>query len=262
MKYKAGDIRKLLEELAEETGTTVDHASFEDMYYKIVEKVKKPLFKENYLYKRIYDQVKDANENSEVRLNAHFIEQLVKYLSYNNYSQFLRVQADPIHSILGNCVDSWYSYVRCNSGEEYVLISPVDIFKDGKEVLMKLKGGERMFSGKLKYEGNCIYCLLESKQNKKLHLVLNVGFSKKPNVLQGVFSGISTSGEPIAGREVLIRQKEKFDALKNERISIHELIGSESEERNNIGKYFMESNGNILKARQASTFELNDLKKK
>jgi hypothetical protein len=106
-----------------------------------------------------------------------------------------------------------------------------------------------------------VYCLLESKQDKNLHLVFNVGHSKRPNVLQGVFSGMSTAGDPIAGREVLVRRKEKIFELKNSRQSISEMLKSKSEEEKIIGKYFKEVNQNILKGGKSSTYELTDLKK-
>jgi hypothetical protein len=217
-------------------------------------------FKEDYLYKRVHQELKKIKGgNSEIRLNANFIEHVVKYLSYSNYDQFKKLQLQPVYPALKNCLGNWYSYVRCNSGEEYILISPVRIYQEGREILMMLKGSERTFIGKLKFEGNCIYCLLESNQHKNLHLVLNYGFAKTPRVFQGVFSGMSTAGDPIAGREVLIWQEEKLNALKNYRRPISEMLKSKSQEEKAIGMYFKEKRQSILKGGKASTYELDDL---
>jgi hypothetical protein len=263
MRYKAGDIMRLLQEVAEKTDMTLDYASFGEIYSKMEDQMVKLPFKEEYLYKRVFLQLKKLKgDSTEIRLNAKCIEHVAKYLSYNNYDQFKKMQGQPIHPAMITCVGSWYSYVRCNSGEEYVLIAPVRIYEEGREIVMQLNGRDRTFTGKLKYEGNCIYCLLESKQDKNLHLVFNVGLTKKANVLQGIFSGISTAGDPIAGREVLVRQEGKLSLLKNARRSISELVESKREEEVLVGKYFRKAEQNILKGGKPSTFELDDLNDK
>jgi hypothetical protein len=100
---------------------------------------------------------------------------------------------------------------------------------------------------------------LQSGQNKNIHIVLKAGHSTEPQVLQGVFSGVSTAGDPIAGREIFIRQKLSYDKLTTERASIKDLIGSKSRESELIGKYFKNKEYNILKGGAASTFGLDDL---
>lgn len=262
MKYKAVDIMRLLQEVAMKAEMTLEYASFKEIYSKMEEELKALPFKEDYLYKRVYFEVRKMKKaTDEVRLNANYIEHIAKYLDYSNYDQFKKMQHQTFYADLEKCLGGWYSYVRCNSGQEYVLISPVRIFKEGREIFLFLKGKERAFTGRLKLEGNCIYCLLESKQDKNLHLVFKYGFASTPNVLQGVFSGMSTAGDPIAGREVLIRQKVKYNVLENHRRSIDEMINSRLEEENIIGMYFKDPLQNILKGGSASTFDLSDLKK-
>lgn len=258
MRYKAADIKKLLEEVALKSGMTLEYASFKEIYSKMEEALGDLPFKEDYLYKRVMPEIK--KQKKIISLNANYVEHLVKYLQFNNYDAFLK--AKPFHPVLENCVGNWYSYVRCNSGQDYVLISPVRIFQEGREINILLKGKVRTFAGKLKFEGSCLYCLLESNEDKNLHLVFNIGFAKIPNVLQGVFSGMSTAGNPIAGREVLIRQEEKFGALQNSRRPIAELVKSNKEIEKLIGLYFSSAERNILKAGMASTYELDDLEKK
>jgi len=253
----------LLEEVAKATDKTLGYASFDDIYSKMEEKMGELPFKERYLYKEVHQKLKKLKgANAVIDLNQNNIEHVVKFLGFSNYDQFKKMRSAPAHPILKECVGNWYSYVRCNSGEEYVLISPVKISEEGQEIHIELKGKERNFIGKLKFEGSCVYCLLESKQDKNLHLVFNVGHSKKPNVLQGVFSGMSTAGDPIAGREVLVRRKEKIFELKNFRRSIPEMLKSKLEEDKIIGMYFKEPAQNILKGGKSSTYELIDLMKK
>ena len=123
-----------------------------------------------------------------------------------------------------------------------------------------MKGPNRTFTGNLKYEGNCLCCHLVSQQDKDLHLVFYAGLEQNPRVIQGVFSGISSAGDPIAGREVLVRQDEKFNMLQNFRRPIQEMLESKSAEAQIIAMYFKNPEHNILKAGKASTFSIGDLK--
>ena len=262
MKYKAADIITLLNEIAREAGVTLQYASFGEIYSKIEEKIPDLPFSDRYLYKQVYQPLqKLQGKNDIIRLNSNNVEHLVKYLSYTNYDQFIKVQSQPVHPVLMDFENTnWYSYVRCNSGEEYVLVSPVRFIAEGREIFMHLKGPRRTFTGKLKFGGNCIYCDLESGQEKNLHLVFYTGFAKQPDVLQGVFSGMSTAGDPIAGREVLIRQPGKLSTLQNSRRPIGEMMSSKNEEEQAVGSYFKNPAQNILKAGKASTFGIDDLK--
>jgi hypothetical protein len=263
MRYNAADIMSLLGEVAKATDMTLGYASFKEIYSEMEDKMKKlPPFKERYLYKEVYQKLKKLKSaKAVIDLNQNNIEYVAKFLGFNNYDQFKKILTEPVHPILKKCLGNWYSYVRCNSGDEYVLISPVRITEKGREITMRLNGKQRIFEGVLKFEGNCIYCLLESKQDKNLHLVFNIGFVPEPQVLQGVFSGMSSAGDPIAGREILIRTEENFNKMENRRQSISEMLRSKSEEEKIIAKYFKEANQNILKGGKSSTYELTDLKK-
>ncbi|MEO5644261.1 MAG: hypothetical protein ABIQ40_04790 [Bacteroidia bacterium] len=261
MKYLASDIMKLLQEVAVKADMTLEYASFKEIYSKMEEELEALPFKEDYLYKRVYQEVKKMkDEYSEISLNSNYIEHIAKYLTYTNYDQFKKMQSQPFYSALENCLGAWYSYVRCNSGEEQILISPVLIFKEGREIFLQLKGPRRMFTGRLKLEGTCVYCLLESKEDKNLHLVFKFGSATKPDVLQGVFSGMSAAGDPIAGREILIRQKEKYGVLKNDRRPMKQMLESKLEDEKIIANYFKERMHCTLKGGRASTFKIDDLK--
>lgn len=51
-----------------------------------------------------------------------------------------------------------------------------------------------------------MFCHLDSDRNKKMLIILKGNVNKHSQVLQGVFSGISSTGDPIAGRELFIRE--------------------------------------------------------
>lgn len=260
------DIKRLLDEVSEETGLTLVHGNFAEIHEKLQEKYKSRTkkrtlpFSDEYLYRKLFARVKDGVEkDATINLNALNLDAIAQALEYRSYSDFIRMEGPEINPVLANCAGTWYSYVRCNSGQPYILRSAVIIYQEKKAMYMKLQGGLRLFQGQLKHDGNCIYCLLESKQEKKLHMVLRTGLSSRPDVLQGVFSGLSSGGDPIAGREVLIRQNEEYGKLSHTRVAISEFLLSEKEEENVIAKYYQYPEKNILKGGLSSTFDLGDL---
>lgn len=263
MKYKASEIRLLMDAVARKAGTTFHHASMKKIYSELDNSLDKLILKEDYLYKQIYDQLKKLKgKNAMIGLNKRMVDQFLDYLSFYDMPEFIKALSQPEQPVLKNYEGKWYSYVRCNSGEEYVLISPVHIYSIDREMLVELRGPRRIFHGKLKRTGNCISCMMESEGDKALHLVFQVGNAQEPDVLQGVFSGMSAAGDPIAGREILIRAKsnEKFQAMENLRRPISAMIESKNEEEKAVGMYFKKPEHNILKAGRSSTFTLDDLK--
>jgi hypothetical protein len=180
-------------------------------------------------------------------------------IGYDSYSHFEQSARSAVNKILDSCRGTWLSYVRCNSGNPDVLVSPVEIYSEGRSIRMKLQGKIRLLDGELKLKGKCIHCLLESESEKSIYLVFKIGLVESPEVLQGVFCGISSGEDPISGREVLVRQETKYGTLKNRKVPIEEFLRSASEEEVAIGKYFRKKDGNILKIERASTFTLGDL---
>ena len=221
-----------------------------------------PFFADNYLYKKMFLKARSAEAKGGglLNLNDEYLEIIAGYLGYKSYAHFLELQHYKFPDELENCKGVWCSYVRCNSGDADVLVAPVHIYHKTKQMFIEMKGASRRFKGELKMEGKCLFCLLESGEDKNIHLVLRIGLAKKPNVLQGVFSGISSGGDPIAGREVLIRNDSAFEKLKHRKMKISDLLISGNEEEKLIGEYFSAKQQNIIKGAPASTFELNDLK--
>ena len=257
--YRAGDIKTLLDKVADATGEKAVHSRLQSVYDKITQKLQKNLpFTETYLSNTLYYKVHNTDGNKEIRLSDENIEALVSFLGYDNFDQFIRSQSETIHPLLEHCKGEWYSYVRCNSGEPYLLRAPVTIFARHNSMYMNLKGKVRNFEGRVNFEGNCIYCHLLSGEDKNIHLVFRSSLSPNPWVLQGVFSGISSAGDPICGREILIKTNKTYEEMTNERIAIKEFKKGGRDEMI-IAKYFFLKDENIMKAGKSSTFGIGDL---
>lgn len=256
--YKTETIEKLLEALYKKTNSRPTHTSLQKLYNRF----EKPVFGEDYLYKRVLRPLMNLKKSrkKEISLNENNVDYLLAFLGYKNLDHFEHTYGKPLHAMLAACAGNWYSYVRCNSGNPVILRSPVKISVAVDEVLMQLRGIGREFSGVMHSEGDCVYTSLESHSGKKLQLVFRLGVTR-PDVLQGVFSGVSSAGEPIAGRELLIRQDAEMALLSNKRITIDALLSDEDETENLVGHYFKNSALNILKAGQPSTFGIADLER-
>lgn len=266
MRFDPGKLLELLKEVAEKVnGGKLDRPGCLDMAVAINEDLKAKKKKITMGYKYIYNlhnSVRDAiEEDSEVKPKPHpsWINVIAEFAGYKSYDDFISSTTEAYRALQGY-IGNWYSYVRCNSGSKEVLVSPVRIYEENGQVWMELKGPVRTFKGELKLKEDCLVCLLEGNESKVLHLVFKAGFAVKPNVLQGVFSGMSTGGDPIAGREVLVRQHEhNFSNLKNARLDIPRILMSSKLEERSIGEYFKDQSVSSVKTGRTSTFELTDL---
>jgi hypothetical protein len=259
--YDVKTILKLMQALSETTKFRLTNASLKEMHIHLSNVYKNVPFGEDYLYKQVFQVARKRAEAGQqtISLNEFNIEYLLGILEYDNLEDFEQRYGKPSHHSLSDCTGTWYSYVRCNSGNPDVLRSPVSISETGKDIQITLKGPLRKFNGKLTWEAGCIYSLLESNSGKKLQLIFRASGINKPNVLQGVFAGVSAGGEPIAGRELLVRQDVSFDELTNEKVSIDYLMSSSDQLLQRIGNYFSDKHTTILKAGSSFNFEITDL---
>ena len=74
-------------------------------------------------------------------------------------------------------------------------------------------------------------------------------------MLQGVFCGISSAGDPISGREILLRE----DHLDYEEMQWEQVRLDNPQTAPCIREYFKSSHQNCIKIRGVSTFTLDDL---
>lgn len=266
MECRLEDFRRLLDKIQEETRMKVSRTNYLDVHEKLNAK-HKTLFGTNlpfgneYIYRSIRVRVNRAKQEDEtfeaIETN---LDAISKLLGHETYVDFVQSTLKATPPVLIACEGAWYSYVRCNSGKEFILRAPVSIYPERKIMQMKLQGANRVYTGELNADGDSLFCLLKSDQLKRLHMVLRTGLALHPKVLQGVFTGLSSAGDPIAGREVLIRQDTVFEKLTPERISINKLMDSASEEEEAVAQYFSRRENAIVKAGVSSSFDLDDLR--
>ena len=259
------DIKRLLQEIAEFTKLELNgktkkkvHAILNKEYDEL--SGQELPFDGEYLYRSLFIEAGKREETHTLRLKEKQINALVRTLGYEDYDNFEQHKHSQITEALSNCEGYWYSYVRCNSGKEFILRSPIEIKAQRKRMLMTLHGPQRKFMGELVADGSNLFCLLRSDKVKRLYMIFKTGLSIKPRVLQGVFCGLSTSGAPIAGREVIIKQDGNLSTLTCERVPISEWENSASEEEREIAFYFRDIHKSILKAGTPNSFNLDDLR--
>jgi hypothetical protein len=101
----------------------------------------------------------------------------------------------------------WVSVVRSNNRQD-LLFAPITVTKNpdhSYHAVMQSK--HNTFEGKVYELNGCLQMLFDNGA-KMLLLSFRMGAVKFPKLLQGTFSGISSSGAPIAGVEWLIRPDE------------------------------------------------------
>ncbi len=100
---------------------------------------------------------------------------------------------------------------------------------------------------------------MQSDSRKEFHHVYRIGKRETPDVLRGMFSGVSTNFDPIAGRVVLIRQKEKFEELKIAQLDMSQLQTSDAVTDRRLAEYFQQFEDNNLRISGTPYFSIDDL---
>lgn len=262
MTVKSEHVFQLLKEAVKKANLPLEHASFEPLSLQINNEPGPVYISKRYLYENIYKQVEKAIKKGEenVRLNVAYLNRIASYLSYEDYFHFVQISSSAYSPKFNEILGNWYSYVRCNSGLDQLLISPVRIFEQDGAVMLELKGPRRSFVGKARIKGGCLLCLLEAGEDKELHLCFKIGVARYPKVIKGTFSGNSTGGDPIAGREILVREETlKFEEMKNRKINLIRSLENPDPLDSRIVHFFKEYTGNYIKVSLVGSFDLNDL---
>ncbi|NRB46964.1 MAG: hypothetical protein HRU41_04785 [Saprospiraceae bacterium] len=213
---------------------------------------------QRYLYDTLYLNIQQAKraKQATISVDRACMDSLAFFVGFQSLDDFIKHESPQLPQSAVSIIGNWYSIVRCNSGRPDLLLSPVQIsLSENQEADFRLRGPHRLYQGKIKWIGSSISCFLESNDKAKtLHLAFMLGVAKEPKVLIGVFSGVSTSGFPIAGKELLLRAEEDFQNLQNQRIPIQK--GSLP---NSILTYFENYDSCYFKVQEASTFDFLDL---
>lgn len=211
---KIAHILRLLELLSEKTGEPLDAFGYK-MISKAIDEPEmiSPRYLED-LYRRMKKEEKNGDEYTEA--SALKIRIMAIHLGFKDFMDFSRSLEKDLSPNLAACAGNWWSYVHANAGGS-VYKAPVRLFEDKNRKIMRMdmKGKEREFSGRIEEKSGCISGFLESGTDKRLGLVFKIGDTRHIDVLQGVFCGMSSAGYPIAGRELLVREKSMaFDDMQ------------------------------------------------
>lgn len=252
--YVSKDLLRLFELMANKVNVSLDHHGFtviadEFDHHQGISK------------KFLYEKHRELQEklSGHVRIQEGKLRPLLNFLSFDKYESFLQYLKSPIDDKLLSCTGPWMSYVRQNSDNGIIYASPVRIYEDQGKMMFALTGAHQQYKGELTFRNQVLFTLFEAQNGKQFHHVYKLGNRHSPNVLQGVFSGAQTSGEPIAGRVVLIRQQGEFEDLEVKKLYVKDLVSAEEEHLKRLGKYFSTFEKNNLRIERVESYEVDDL---
>lgn len=252
MHVTVGTLQAMIDLLSDRMGYPPDFSGLRMMSEEL------ELQNSDYLYKKVHVRIKDHPHDELVKLGDHNLNVIAKYLRFKSFYELERALLN-ITPQLKSIAGSFYSYVRANLSEATLYRSPVRIFdKDGK-MWFELKGPKIQYKGELKAQKGCAFVLMTSREGKFFHHIYKIGARLDPDVLQGVFSGVSTAFDPIGGRTVLVRQKEEWPKLKNAMIPVASLKRSKDNTDKALITYFKDSKNNNLALNRSATFSADDL---
>lgn len=254
MEAEVRHLETLLEQLKAKTNQPLDRRGLE-----VMEELTG--VKQKYLYESIVLRIRDAKKfkNQTVNLHETKLDQLAKYLGFTGFRAFARKIDTPPDSVLAATVGTYYSIVRRNDGPAMLLLSPVLIAEENDNFYYTLKGPVRTYKGRLTFVNGCLFVLMQEPKGKQVHHIYNIGQSISPEILQGIFSAVTTNFEPIGGRTVLMRTKEQFENMKATQISQKEYGKAKDSGSKQIAAYFKEFSKNNLKLNRVVTYTKDDL---
>jgi hypothetical protein len=250
MKGEESYLRNLIERAADEARTDLSWKGFKEMAFAIAEKTKAKL-DAAYLKYTLYEG------KSKSKPNKTKLDVIAQYVGYKNYRAFCEsLDADPI---LQSMVGQYYCYVRMNKEQGKILRSPVEISAKDGQIHYHLKGGRLSYSGEITKREGCLFVLMKSPEGKSFYHVYRIGARPFPEVLQGIFSGVSTDFEPIGGRAILWRSNKPFDSMKTGKLDITVMQKSKQKNEKLLATYFQRKDSNNLSIKSVYTFGPEDL---
>lgn len=252
MKATVAHLRILIERLLEKSGEHPTPKGFQKIADAMDERVSS-----RYIYDYIYRKIKGKEDGDKIELRDASLNALCEYIESKDYKTFeasLKLKKNPQ---LETCVGNYYSYIRMNATETVLLRSPVRIYYEEGKYFLEQKGPRNVFRGEIKSTRGCLFILLVSGEGKEFFHTYKIGVMTSPRVVQGIFSGVSSTFDPIGGRVVLIRLEEEYTSLAVKQIKNP---GKDTTLKTLFG-YFKEYRSNNLFINGATTMALNDLKK-
>ncbi|MEM7510058.1 MAG: hypothetical protein AAF388_03935 [Bacteroidota bacterium] len=253
----------LLRVAVEKAKTNMSRMGMGKLSEEINEVIEDIELSQRYLDETIRRGIHKAKISAEEFLNLEeaYVQSIAQYLGYIDIAEFIQKGFEDIPRQLSTCIGFWYNYVRESSGKDVILRSPVEIYQEKNKVFMALYGYHRIFKGEIELKSGCISVLLKDlEEEKSIHLVCKIGIALDPTVLQGVFSGISSTELPICGREILIRQEvDSIDKLHNAKIDLASEVPESSEWNLNVIQLLKEYQGNYIRVSETKGFDLYSL---
>jgi hypothetical protein len=213
--------------------------------------------KPSYLQKKIYQQLSRKGNSDTIGLRDEQLNMIAAYVGFPNYYAFEESFHSKRSAILDECIGTYYSYVRMNNRQSTVILrSPVQVFFEKDKYIMELHGVKNDFAGEVTLMDGCLFILLTAEVGKVIHHIYRIGKNKAPQVLQGVFSGVTSTFEPIGGRIVLVRVASDFNSLSPSEITDPSIQGIELEP---LFRYLQDFEANNLSLKPATSCTMRDL---
>jgi hypothetical protein len=215
---------------------------------------------EQYLYKKIDQPISAMGPAEELGLRDSKLIALVRHLGYESVKAFINEMDNPYSTQLKSCTGTYYTYLRKNTQEGFLLRSPVRIFAKNNKVWMELRGKRLNYLGEMKLQNGYLSVLLQNKNGKQFYHGYKIGAMEEPQVLQGIFSGVTSTFDPIGGRVVLVRvEGQEFDELKIGELKISAMKRSDDTGEVALAEYLEDIARNNLSINKTTSFGFGDL---
>lgn len=252
MKIEAKYLSAMLDQLVRKHRTVKEKKALENIAEEI------GLTRE-YLYKKIYNPISSKDDDELVGLRDAHIELILKNLGFETFQSFKDFVDSPLSEQIRSLAGAYYLYVRRNTKEGALLCSPMLLFENNNQMMLTLHGSQTRYSGQVSCAHGLVSMNIQSEEGKFFHHIYQIGKVIRPHLLQGVFSGVTSTFEPIAGRAVLRHVEEKFENLSPAALDVEKLISEGTRPEELLGAYFRHYPENNLRLKRSTSFDWSDL---
>lgn len=201
------------------------------------------------------------NQGKPVKFIPHRAEIIAKLIGFDSFDAFKNQFFTPISNQLKELCGIYYSVVRHNS-EPVLLCSKVEIKLEDGKLTCAVYSLNRIFTGEIIELGDNIYIhLISDDKRKAIQWIYKIGASLSPKMLKGVYAGISSGNDPIAGRVILVRWQDDKPFPFEKGLQV-DASGRDKPDFvwDEVISYFSDYSKNVIKIVGVSSFGRSDLK--
>ena len=256
MAVQIRSVNNLLRMVSQKTKQSMDYTGWGIASMHINKFLGKEIITQRYLHENLFLRCLKDQPEAHAKISLEKLDLIASFLGYEDFFDFENNQYPMLKKEEKSLIGNWYSITRCNTSKTHLLISPLEVKGKNGSLHFSLKGKTRVFSGLAALRTGVLSVTLQ-EDDKIIYWILKTGIFIEPKLIQGVFASISSAGDPICGRKIIMKTEIHYSKMKNYRLSF-ENAKELDWISNKIVQYFENHQNGYVKVLDSASFNLDD----